>query len=135
MTEEIDIARQWIAKAYNDLLNADNNLQSKKIPYDTVCFHCQQATEKLLKAYLVSIGKSPPITHDLMLLLERILPSEREAEELRDSLALLMPYAVEIRYPDEGFMPTVEDTQEAREAAELVLKWLKVAMPTLFEEC
>lgn len=122
MTGEIDIARQWVAKAQNDLLNADNNLRSEKIPYDTVCFHCQQAAEKLLKAYLVCIGESPPITHDLMLLLERILPSNPEAEELRNSLALLMPYAVEIRYPDEGFMPTAEDTQEARKSAESAVK-------------
>ena len=26
MCGEIDIARQWVAKARNDLLNADNNL-------------------------------------------------------------------------------------------------------------
>ncbi|MBN1583285.1 MAG: HEPN domain-containing protein [Anaerolineae bacterium] len=55
MSAEIEIARQWVAKAQNDLLNADNNLHSQKIPHDTVCFHCQQAAEKLLKAYLVSI--------------------------------------------------------------------------------
>jgi len=135
MTAEIDIARQWVAKAQNDLLNADNNLRSEQIPYDTVCFHCQQAAEKFLKAYLACRGESPPITHDLMRLLESILPSNPEAEELRDSLALLMPYAVEIRYPDDWFMPTAEDTQEAREAAESVVKWLEDSMLTLFEEC
>lgn len=53
MSEEIRIARQWLAKAKNDLLNADNNLKADEVPYDTVCFHCQQAAEKLLKAYLV----------------------------------------------------------------------------------
>ncbi|MHC4443781.1 MAG: HEPN domain-containing protein [Planctomycetota bacterium] len=132
MTEGTDIARQWVTKACNDLLNADNNLQCEQVPYDTVCFHCQQATEKLLKAYLAGIGKALPVTHDLMLLLERILPSNPEAEQLRDSLALLMPYAVEIRYPDDWFMPTAQDTQEAREATESVVKWLKDAMPTLF---
>ena len=46
-------AKLWIEKAKNDLLNADNNLASDKIPFDTVCFHCQQAAEKLLKAFLV----------------------------------------------------------------------------------
>ena len=52
MYEEVEIARQWLAKANSDLLNVDNNLRSQSIPYDTVCFHCQQAAEKLLKAYL-----------------------------------------------------------------------------------
>lgn len=50
MCAEAEVARQWIAKARNDLLNADNNLASKHVPTDTVCFHCQQAAEKLLKA-------------------------------------------------------------------------------------
>lgn len=53
MFEELELARQWMTKAANDLLNADNNLNAKTIPLDTVCFHCQQAAEKLLKAFLV----------------------------------------------------------------------------------
>ncbi len=61
MTENLEIARQWLAKAMNDLLNADNNLKSEVIPFDTVCFHCQQAAEKLLKAYLA--GKGQEYTH------------------------------------------------------------------------
>lgn len=38
MNAERDLARQWLAQAQNDLLNADNNLRSEVIPYDTVCF-------------------------------------------------------------------------------------------------
>ena len=124
MSPEIETARQWIKKAQNDLLNADNNLASKEIPYDTVCFHCQQAAEKLLKGYLACIRKSPPITHDLLLLLENVLKTEPKADNLRESLALLMPYAVEVRYPDDWFMPSTIDTQEARKAAETVFSWL-----------
>ena len=134
MHAEIEIARQWVAKAKSDLLNADNNLSSQHIPYDTVCFHCQQAAEKLLKAYLACIGHPPPVTHDLLLLLEKVLPSSPTAEKLRDGLALLMPYAVEIRYPDDWFMPSVEDTIEARATAEAVIAWLQETKPPLFEE-
>ncbi len=54
MDKQSEHARQWIEKARSDLLNADNNLASKEVPYDTVCFHCQQAAEKLLKGYLVA---------------------------------------------------------------------------------
>ena len=35
MSEEIEIARQWLAKARNDILNADNNLNSELVPFDT----------------------------------------------------------------------------------------------------
>jgi len=133
MSDEMEMARQWLAKAKNDLLNADNNLKSEDVPFDTVCFHCQQAAEKILKAYLVGTGQSYPITHDLFLILEKILPLNKDAENLRDALAILMPYSVEIRYPDDWFTPTEEDTREAREAAEHILKWLANALPQIFQ--
>jgi len=109
-------------------LNADNNQQSENIPYHTVCFHCQQATEKFLKSYLAAKTRIPPHTHDLLLLLEEILPLNNEAENLREYLAILMPYAVEIRYPDDWFMPTEEDALEARSAAGEILKWLRQSL-------
>jgi HEPN domain-containing protein len=134
MNAEMDLARQWLAKAENDLLNADNNLKSEIVPYDTVCFHCQQAAEKLLKAYLVAKGVQPPFTHDLLLLLEEVLPYCADAEMLRDDLALLMPYAVGVRYPDELLMPTRADAYEARQAAQKVLEWLRFHLEGLFPE-
>jgi HEPN domain-containing protein len=132
--DQIEIAKQWVAKADNDLLNADNNLKSENIPFDTVCFHCQQATEKILKAYLIANQKPYPITHDLLLLLEQILPLDPEVEKLRDILAILTPYAVEIRYPDDYCMPTDEDATEARRAASEVYKWFKSACSGIFSE-
>ena len=132
MTEELELARQWIVKAGNDLLNADNNLNAETIPLDTVCFHCQQAAEKYLKAFLVGKGRNYPITHDLLAILENILPINPNAEQLRDDLALLTPYAVEVRYPDDFFMPSLQDAREAREAANSVKNWLKNALPEIF---
>ena len=132
MSEEIAIAKQWVAKAANDLLNADNNLKSEIIPFDTVCFHCQQAAEKFLKAFLVGKGQSSPITHDLLLILEKILPLNGDAENLRDTLAILMPYAVEIRYPDDWYMPSEEDAREAMDAVNKVRQWLQSALPAIF---
>lgn len=132
MSEEIKVSKQWIAKAKNDLLNADNNLKADETPFDTVCFHCQQAAEKFLKAYLVANGKPYPVSHDLILILEKILPLNSSVEVLRDDLALLMPYAVEIRYPDDWFMPTKEDAEEARKATSRVMSWLQNAIPEAF---
>lgn len=134
MGEEIEIARQWLAKADNDLLNADNNLKSESVPFDTVCFHCQQSAEKMLKAYMVANRQSYPITHNLLLLLEQILAINPKAETLRDVLVLLTPYAVEIRYPDDYFMPPAEDALEARKAAAQVRSWLKLTCPGIFSE-
>ena len=132
MSAETELARQWLAKAQNDLLNADNNLNAEQVPLDTVCFHCQQAAEKMLKAFLVGNGRPHPFTHDLLLLLQHVLPIHTNAEQLRDALSLLMPYAVEIRYPSDEFTPTEDDAKEARRAAEEVLTWLRAALPEIF---
>ena len=43
MPGKIDLAKLWLNKAENDLLNVDNNLAAQEVPCDTVCFHCQQA--------------------------------------------------------------------------------------------
>jgi HEPN domain-containing protein len=132
MTEELELARQWVIKAGNDLLNADNNLNAETIPLDTVCFHCQQAAEKFLKAFLVGKGRTYPITHDLLAILENILSINPDAEQLRNDLALLTPYAVEVRYPDDFYMPSLQDAQEARASVNSVKNWFERALPELF---
>ncbi|MCD5411332.1 MAG: AbrB/MazE/SpoVT family DNA-binding domain-containing protein [Thermodesulfovibrionales bacterium] len=47
------------------------------------------ATVKMstLKAYLVGKGQSYPITNDLFLILQKILPINKDAENLRDALS------------------------------------------------
>ncbi len=85
-----------------------------------------------LKAYLVGNGQEYPFTHDLFQILEKILPFDSEADELRNSCSVLTPYAVEIRYPDDWHMPSDEDAREAREAADNILNWLKNALPDIF---
>ncbi len=132
MSELIDTAKAWLAKAKNDLLNADNNLKAEQVPYDTACFHCQQGAEKMLKAYLVANGRAYPITHDLLLLLQKIIEVNTNAEVLRDALVLLMPYAVEVRYHDDLVSPSAQDAKEAREAVEKIYNWLQSECPSIF---
>jgi HEPN domain-containing protein len=122
MDNQSERAGRWIDKAKSDLLNADNNLAAQKVPYDTVCFHCQQAVEKLLKGVLVAHGYEYPITHNLFVVLEKVLEFNPSAESLRETLALLNPYSVEVRYPGDAWMPTPEDAKEARQAAQEVYK-------------
>jgi HEPN domain-containing protein len=134
MSAELDIARQWTAKAKNDLLDADNNLAARQVPCDTVCFHCQQAVEKLLKAVLSAKGVPPPRTHDLLSLLELVLPFAPQVDNTRDCLAILTPYSVASRYPDDDGLniPSLEDAKEARQCANRVLNLLVNQFPDVF---
>jgi HEPN domain-containing protein len=93
-------APAWIAKADNDLLAATNIVAGVKVPWDTVCFHAQQAAEKSLKALLVARGEVPPRTHDLTGLLTRALVYEPSLASLAADATMLTAYAVEVRYPD-----------------------------------
>jgi HEPN domain-containing protein len=49
------LARGWMQKGDSDRLNADRTAHTPG-PYDTACFHCQQAVEKFLKAVLAAAG-------------------------------------------------------------------------------
>jgi HEPN domain-containing protein len=66
-------------------------------PYDTVCFHAQQAVEKTLKAFLAYYGQAIPWTHDLEEI-QRLCLQIRPFPELEDfDLTLLTDYAVAMR--------------------------------------
>ena len=75
---------EWIKKAENDLLNIENNLVAERVPWDTVCFHAQQAAEKALKGFLVFHGQMPPKTHDLVGLLGRCAKVHQALARLED---------------------------------------------------
>ena len=42
----------WLNKAEHDLLSAQRLLEIEPMILDNACFHCQQAIEKCLKAFL-----------------------------------------------------------------------------------
>lgn len=90
---------QWVRKAEEDWEGA-RQLAARKPPLrDLVCFHCQQAAEKNLKALLQEYRVVVPKTHDLAILLNLLLPHDATLAPLRRTLKSLSRYAVEYRYP------------------------------------
>ena len=80
----IELTKQWIVKG-------DHDLGTAKITYlhipeyiDTVIFHCQQAVEKYLKAYLIYNSVSFRFSHDLIYLLELLVTDDPEFENYFD---------------------------------------------------
>jgi HEPN domain-containing protein len=108
-----DFVQSWLAKGERDLHAAEILLAGPGEHGEAVGFHCQQAAEKFLKAYLVRHQIEFSKTHDLGLL--RRLISGRD-EPLAERLAFadwLTPFGVEARYP--GEIPEV-DRQTAERA-------------------
>jgi len=108
-----DNPHTWIAKAENDLLNIRNNLIAPQVPWDTICFHAQQAAEKSLKAFLVSRGQTVSRIHDLEALLGEAINAGGKLESLEADCRLLTPYAVMFRYPGTGPDPSEDEARAA----------------------
>ena len=98
----LTLTRQWIDRAESDLLNVANNVAAEQVPWDTVCFHCQQAVEKYLKAVLVILEEQVPRIHDLEQLLDLVKVNLPELAECREDLRWLTTWAVASRYPVEA---------------------------------
>jgi len=118
MKRESDLAKGWVLKGDSDLTNAKRTVASDG-PYDTACFHAQQAVEKYLKAVIAVHGLDIPRTHDLeeiqlicIELIQDVAFKNLALEELSD-------YAVSVRY-DFEFWPDVKIAAEAVDVADQV---------------
>jgi HEPN domain-containing protein len=92
----------WVRKAEADLIGARSLERTKPPLHDLVCFHCQQAAEKYLKALVQELGLVVPRTHNLADLLTLLLPHDAALRKLRRGLISLGRYAVGFRYPGEN---------------------------------
>lgn len=102
----------WIRKAEHDLLNIKNNPAAKETPWDTLCFHAQQAVEKLLKAFLISRGRDVMRTHDLVALLTECVELDPSLASLEQDCRKLTYFAVSARYPDDVYEPGEQDGRD-----------------------
>jgi HEPN domain-containing protein len=94
-------------------------------PTDTPCFHAQPAIEKALKAFLAAHQIPFPRTHDLLRILDLVLPLMPDLDRDRERFADMHTDAVDIRYPDVGFDPSREEALPALAWAEEVVAKLR----------
>jgi HEPN domain-containing protein len=99
----------WLNKAEHDLLSAQRLLEIEPMILDNACFHCQQAIEKCLKAFLIYHGRDVERTHNVIFLLS-------ECATFDQVFATVDPmninaYAVQGRYPDSNLLPTKEEAR------------------------
>lgn len=79
--------QDWLLKAKNDLKVAEAIFgYYEQPPTDTICYHCHQVAEKVLKGFLVYKERPVPKIHDLVTLLSLCLSEDNSLEILRDNL-------------------------------------------------
>lgn len=99
-------------------------------PYlDTAVYHCQQAVEKALKAFLTYHDLVFERTHDLTELVALSLQKESAFGDWQDIAAELTPYAVRFRYPADILEPPKEDAEQALQQAQSFADFILQLLP------
>jgi len=119
-----DYLKQWLQKAMNDIkvMHNERNMAEENLVPEAICFHAQQAVEKFLKAFLVNHKIEFGKTHNLEMLLNQCRNQDQDFSGL--SVGKLSEYAVEIRYPDEVFIPSIAEVDQSIEIAEKIKQFI-----------
>lgn len=109
--------KAWLSKVDTDLRCARIDLEaSPPVPGDSV-FHCQQAVEKSLKAFLTWHDEPFGKTHNLASLAEQAARLDNALAPLVKVADSLTQYAWLHRYPNESPEPNVEEAVDALDRA------------------
>jgi len=110
----VDSARyiDWIEKASRDI-KAAKVLKENDCGNDMVAFHCQQAVEKLLKAYIIAKTGVIINSHSLVYLCKEAEKHNSEFREYMKDCAFVNQFYIETRYPaDEPLIVSDEEADE-----------------------
>ena len=121
----MDEAKTWLEFAKTDLGVSIHLMEAYyPMPLEIICYHCQQAAEKAIKAVAIYHGTQGglPKKHNLSFLLEQIKNVEEIPEEYYDYADELTPYGIVVRYPNELFL-VKSHAQKAIEYAEKLVGW------------
>ena len=129
MSRPSDEMKEWLQKAKNDLLSARILIDHDPPVFDTASFHCQQAVEKVLKAFLIWNVVPFEKVHSLNYLLDLCETVEPRLASVRKGAETLAPYAVEIRYPGERVEVSPEEAQNALATAGTIWDFVLNLLP------
>jgi HEPN domain-containing protein len=91
--------KEWLQLADDDLYSAKILNEAIRRPYEIICYHCAQATEKYLKGYLTFRDVIPQKTHDLVFLYNLCIEKDIEFQNIKTICEFLNRFANDIRYP------------------------------------
>jgi HEPN domain-containing protein len=121
--------RSWLQKSANDLRCAAIDLAADPPAPEDAVFHCQQAVEKALKAFLVWHDIPFPKTHDLGRLGSQVVQLDSTMDEPLDRVVDLSKYAWMFRYPGDPVPPTSQEAVEVLARAIALVNQIRARIP------
>jgi len=131
MAETITETKVWMSKAWRDLETARRAVAGQPPFYDVAVYHCQQAAEKAVKAFLVRHGQPYEKTHDIEVLVDIAGEIEPGFRQWADAADALTPYATRFRYPNATFAvdPLPVEYDEALQQAQGIYDFVRDLLP------
>lgn len=123
--ESWELAHVWLEKARSDLATARVLICGAERHLDTGSYHCQQAAEKAIKAWLTMQEIVFPKTHALDALLRLGMKRDERLAAFLPHAFELTPLATEYRYPGDLFEPALEEAQMALKRAGEIVAWME----------
>jgi HEPN domain-containing protein len=119
--------REWIRYADEDFDVAAALMRRRtRTAANSIGFHSQQCIEKYFKARLEEAGLNVPRTHDLVAMLQLLLPLQPLWISLAPALRRLNDYAVKFRYP--GNAATRNDARAALKACRSIRAEVRLSL-------
>lgn len=118
--------KEWLSRAESnfEIAKAGKRI-SKKVSYDDLCFECQQAAEKAIKAILIFYDLPFLKKHDIDYLLDLAKEAKVDVPPAIKETSFLSEYATDTRYPGNYDPANNKEYKTALRAAQKVLKWAK----------
>jgi len=117
------LVEEWLKRAHSNLERAKAGKISDEILFEDLCFDCQQAVEKSIKAFLVHRNIEFDKIHSISKLLKQIEDAGITVPEEIKETSELTVYAVDTRYPGDYDPVTEPEYRLALTMAEKVIKW------------
>jgi len=124
--------KQWILKAEEDLFVINKLTESEIFATSSVCFHCQQAVEKYLKAFLISHEIDIKKTHNIEFLLSECGDIDSDFSEIDPKN--LSDFGVDIRYPGDMYIPSENETLEHKQIVLFVKKLVEEKLKKILKD-
>ena len=119
------LADQWLSRAKGNLSRARQGRTAGDIFYEDLCFDCQQAAEKSLKALMILHNLVPSPTHSLSVLIETLEAHRIVVPDTVKEAVPLSYYAVTTRYPGHYEPVNQREYRTALKKAEVVVAWVE----------